>query len=127
MPLNRSWKPVSSRYYTIEGIRLDAGSDEEVTVVLDNGHDEIRGRVVDEDGLPVAGTSVTLNWFHHENGIRTTARRNTSADAQGYFKFTQLGPGTHRLIVNADNYLPMQRSHDVATQGSDLTVEMSSK
>jgi protocatechuate 3,4-dioxygenase beta subunit len=120
-------KTKSSPYYTIEGIRLDAGGDENVTVVLDNGYDEIRGRIVDKDGLPVAGASVTLNWFHDENGIRTTARRSTAVDTQGYFKFTQLGPGTHRLIVNADGYLPAQRNHDVASQGSDLTVELSSR
>ena len=61
MPLNRSWKPVSSRYYTIEGIRLDVGADGDVTVVLDHGHDEIRGRVVDADGPPSLGVSASLN------------------------------------------------------------------
>lgn len=120
-------KTKSSPYYTIEGIRLEAGADEDVTVVLDNGYDEIRGRVVDEDGMAVAGARISLNWFHDENGIRTTARRSTVADAQGYFKLTQLGPGTHRLIVNADGYLPAQRNHDVATEGSDLIVELSSR
>jgi protocatechuate 3,4-dioxygenase beta subunit len=118
-------KTKSSPYYTVEGIRLDAGADEDVTVVLDHGYDEIRGRVTDEDGLPIAGANVSLNWFHDENGIRTTARRSTAVDTQGYFKFTQLGPGTHRLIVNADGYRPAQRNHDVATQGSDLTLELS--
>jgi protocatechuate 3,4-dioxygenase beta subunit len=120
-------KTKSSPFYTIEGIRLEAGADEDVTVVLDNGYDEISGRVVDEDGLPIAGANVSLNWFHDENGIRTTARRSTATDIQGYFRFTQLGSGTHRLIVNAEGYLPAQRNHDVATQGSDLTVELSSR
>ena len=77
--------------------------------------------------MAVAGARISLNWFHDENGIRTTARRSTAADAQGYFKLTQLGPGTHRLIVNAEDFLPAQLNHDVATQGSDLTVELSSR
>ena len=95
--------------------------------MLDHGYDEIRGRIVDEDGLPVAGANVSLNWFHDENGIRTTARRSSAADPQGYFKFTQLGPGTHRLIVNADGYQPAHLNHDVATEGSDVTLEMSAR
>ena len=48
------------------------------------------------------------------------------ADGRAYSKVTKLVPGTQRLIVNAEVYLPKQVYHDVASLGSDLTVELSS-
>ena len=49
------------------------------------------------------------------------------ADGRAYSKVTKLVPGTQRLIVNAEVYLPKQLNHDVASLGSDLTVELSSR
>jgi len=95
--------------------------------VLDWGYDEIQGRVLNEDGHPVAVPNINLTWAHQQNGIRTTARRTAAADEHGNFRFTQLGPGNHRLNINAAGYQPVSLIHDVALQGSDLVVELAAK
>ena len=117
-------KTKSNPYYTIDGIVLEPGADKQITVVLDWGYDEILGRVVNEDSEPVAVPNISLTWNHLQNGIRTTARRTAAADERGNFRFTQLGPGTHRLSVNAAGYRPVYLNHDVSQQGSDVEVEL---
>jgi len=117
----------SNPYYSVEGIRLEPDAELQVTVVLDWGYDEIQGRVLNEDGHPVAVPNINLTWAHQQNGIRTTARRTAAADEHGNFRFTQLGPGNHRLNINAAGYQPVSLIHDVALQGSDLVVELAAK
>ncbi|MEN8207248.1 MAG: carboxypeptidase-like regulatory domain-containing protein [Pseudomonadota bacterium] len=120
-------KTKSTPYYTIEGILLNAGAELQVPVILDWGYDEIHGRVVNEQGYPVAVTNVSLTWSHEQYGIRSSSRRTTSADEQGNFRFTQLGPGHHRLTVNATGYRLVDVDHDVALQGSELVVKLEAK
>lgn len=114
----------SNPYYSIEGIRLAPGEERDVRIVLDWGYDEILGRIVDQNNSPVAAPNVTLTWTHMENGIRTSVRRTAAADAQGNFRFSQLGPGNHQLRVNAPGYRPASVIHDPSQQGSNLRVEL---
>ena len=117
----------SSPYYTIEGIQLAPEAEQQVAVVLDFGEDEIRGRVLNEQGYPVAVPNISLTWSHQQYGIRSTSRRTTAADEQGNFHFRQLGPGTHRLVINAAGYKPVTLNHNVSIQGTDLEVKLQPK
>ena len=117
----------STPYYTIEGIVLPAGGALNIPVVLDWGYDEIQGKVVNDDGNPVAVTNISLTWSHQASGMRSSSRRTTAADEQGNFRFTQLGPGSHRLSVNAAGYKPVSVNHDVALQGSEVVVKLEPK
>ncbi len=117
----------STPYYTIEGIQMPPGGALHIPVMLDWGYDEIRGQVVNEDGYPVAVTNINLIWSHQASGMRSTSRRTTAADEQGNFRFTQLGPGSHRLSVNAAGYKPVSVNHDVALQGSELVIKLEAK
>ncbi|MDH3748047.1 MAG: carboxypeptidase-like regulatory domain-containing protein [Gammaproteobacteria bacterium] len=120
-------KTKSNPYYSVDGIQLAADAELQITVVLDWGYDEIQGRVLNEDGHPVAVPNISLTWANQQNGIRTSVRRSAAADEHGNFRFTQLGPGNHRLTINAAGYKPVTLNHDVATQGSDLVVELAPK
>jgi len=120
-------KTQTTPYYTIEGIRLAPGGELNIPVVLDWGYDEIQGRVVSDNGYPVAVTNISLTWSHQANGMRSTSRRTTAADEQGNFRFTQLGPGSHRLSINVASYKPVSVNHDVAQQGSELVVKLEEK
>lgn len=122
-----SMKTKSNPYYTIEGIQLNAGAEQEVPVILDWGYDAIQGQVANEQGYPVAVTNISLTWSYQQGGIRSKSRRTTSADEQGNFRFTQLGPGRHRLTVNATGYKPAYVDHDVALQGSAIEVKLQEK
>ncbi|MDX1345250.1 MAG: carboxypeptidase-like regulatory domain-containing protein [Sedimenticolaceae bacterium] len=114
----------STPYYTVAGIRLPAGGSLNIPVVLDWGYDEIRGKVVDQDGYPVAVPNINLGWSHQQDGLVSTSRRTTAADEEGIFHFTQLGPGVHRLTISVGGYKPVTVNHDVALQGSLLEVEL---
>ncbi|MEJ2321571.1 MAG: carboxypeptidase-like regulatory domain-containing protein [Gammaproteobacteria bacterium] len=114
----------STPYYTIGGIMLSSGGTLTVPVVLDWGYDEIRGRIVDEGGLPVAVPNISLTWSHQQDGLQSTSRRTTAADESGNFHFTQLGPGVHRLTINVEGYKSMTLDHDVSLQGSALEVTL---
>jgi hypothetical protein len=83
--------------------------------------------VVNDQGYPVAVSNISLTWSHDQGGIRSTSRRTTSADDQGNFRFTQLGPGRHRLSINAKEYKAVSLYHDVAQQGSELEVKLQEK
>jgi protocatechuate 3,4-dioxygenase beta subunit len=120
-------KTKSTPYYTIEGILLNAGAELQVPVILDWGYDEIQGRVVNDQGYPVAVTNISLTWLHEQNGIRSSSRRTTSTDEQGNFRFTQLGSGRHHLTINAAGYKPVDLDHDVALHGSELEVKIEAK
>jgi hypothetical protein len=117
----------STPYFTIEGIEMPPGGALNIPVVLDWGYDAIQGRVMNDDGYPVAVTNISLTWSHQANGINSTSRRTTAADEQGNFSFTQLGPGSHRISLNAAGYKPVSLSHDVAIQGSELVVKLEAK
>jgi hypothetical protein len=117
----------SSPYHRIEGIRPVAGGEDYVLIVLDTGRGEIRGRVLDDKNYPVAVPNISLTWSYVQNGVRSTSRRTTTADAQGDFRFSQLGPGGHTLTINAPGYEPVRIDHDPAAQGSDVVVRLEKK
>ena len=118
------FKTRSNPYHRIDGIRLEAGDEHDVQIVLDAGYDEIRGQVEDDRLNPVAVPNISLTWAHTQDGVRSTSRRTTAADEQGDFRFTQLGPGPHTLSINVPGFKPVRLNHDVAEQGSDVDVRL---
>ncbi|HLU49780.1 MAG TPA: carboxypeptidase-like regulatory domain-containing protein, partial [Planctomycetota bacterium] len=90
----------------------------------DWGDYEMRGRVVDVRGVPIAGANVYLSWFHREGEIRSSATRTATADDRGEFEFTRLGPGIHRVNVNAPGYRAAQANHDVVSGGRVIEIRL---
>jgi hypothetical protein len=108
----------------VRGVQLDPGTTVHVPLVLDWGEHEIRGMVVDRRGNPVPASRVVLKWAHHGDGISSSTIRRTAANAQGHFLFSQLGPGTHRLEIDAPGYGPVRLDHDASREGYDLLVRL---
>jgi hypothetical protein len=90
--------------FIVGGIQLAAGSDIELDLKLDVGNQQIGGRVIDEGGNPVSGADITLSWVLREDGLLYESLRKTTANEYGAFQFTQLGTGTHSLIVGAPGF-----------------------
>jgi hypothetical protein len=86
---------------------------EDVELVVDWGRLELAGQVVDPGGNPAAGASVTLHWTGGAESAQSSSYRTAVTDAEGRFAFTELGPGEHRLQVNAAGYAPAQTEHEV--------------
>jgi protocatechuate 3,4-dioxygenase beta subunit len=75
-----------------------AGAVLEMTVILGARPGTITGRVVDEDGKPVAGAPVYLRPVDPEMQRLMDGGRSARCDQQGEFRFHGLAPGRYRLF-----------------------------
>ena len=83
------------------GLKFDPDSGMPVNLTIDLGPYKLRGRIYDESGQILDGADVFLNWALHKNGARFRSTRRVRANASGEFRFTELGPGDHELVVSA--------------------------
>lgn len=109
---------------SVSGVRQDISRQENVTLVLDVGRNELLGRIVDAAGAPVPVPSVTVSWRHAVDGVLSSSSRQGPADSQGQFSFSGLGPGIHTIRVNAKGYAPATIEHDAARDGYEVTVRL---
>ncbi len=117
-------------YVVAEGMRrlqqkvvIDEGDLEPLIIRLEPGL-ELRGRVEDSDGGPVAGVDITAgpasqNWGR---GFSDTSRTKTGAD--GRFHFDALGTGTQRIMAHADDGRRAQETAE-AGQPDEVILRLS--
>ena len=70
----------------------------------------------------MSGVDVRLSGQYVGKGIQSNSLRRTKTDAEGYFRFTQLGSGPHRLDIVAQGYQGVTQNHDIDAYGSDVRV-----
>ena len=87
--------------FRASGLKFDPDTGMPVNLTIDLGPYNLRGRIYDEAGQTFDGVDVYLNWALHKNGAIFLSTRNVSANADGEFQFTGLGPGNHELVVSA--------------------------
>ena len=105
--------------------RSSRDDDEEpVPLTLDLGQHDLYGWVTDGRGNPIPASKVTLSWWYNERGVRNFSSRDTTADEEGYFAFTGLGPGEHTLRVTASAYAPSEIDLDIGVSQDEITVEL---
>lgn len=114
----------SSPAVVVNGLRLEAGGELDLPLVLDWGVHELRGTVVDEHRRPVPAAQVVLSWSHTREGVTTMTTRRAATDAQGIFEFADLGPGPHSIRVDRPGHRPVRLAHDVSRQGYSVTVNL---
>jgi len=114
----------SSPAVVVNGLRLEAGGELELPLVLDWGSHELRGTVVDAHRRPVPAAQVVLSWSHTREGVTTMTTRRATTDAQGIFEFRDLGPGPHSIRVNTPGRRPVRVAHDVSRQGYSVMVSL---
>ncbi len=83
------------------GLKFDPDTGVPVILTMDLGPYNLVGRIYDESGQTFDGADIFLNWVLHDSGVRIRSTRKASADANGEFRFTGLGPGNHQLVVTA--------------------------
>jgi protocatechuate 3,4-dioxygenase beta subunit len=111
----------SSPRFDITGVSMTAGSRRELTLVLDQGSHLLEGLIVDMDGRPVAAADLKLTWAHAGDHFVSRSKRTMSSDRDGYFQFTGLGPGPHRLQLDAQGFQPLEVVFNVEEE-SDLVL-----
>ncbi|HEY5651804.1 MAG TPA: carboxypeptidase-like regulatory domain-containing protein, partial [Acidimicrobiia bacterium] len=110
--------------FTISGPALSPWRTEEtIDLILDQGGREVRGRIVDGEGIPVAASQVALYWAYHRAGLQSRSVRHAAVAADGSFRFNQLGPGVHTLTIHAPGFQSAQI--DVESP-ADLVVQLRS-
>jgi hypothetical protein len=112
----------SRPYLQVSGINLPLGDDQPLVLVVDSGSHTLSGRVWDAGERPVPGAQVQLSWWHEEGGARSTSNRKTLTDEGGFFRFTQLGPGSHQLNVTASGYGTAVKRHTVGIDTAPVEV-----
>jgi len=113
--------------FSVQGVRVSPLPEEPITIFLDTGPHVLEGRVIDSFGKPVAADSVILGWMHSENGVQSSSSRRTTADQTGYFVFTGLGPGLHKMWVSAPGFRTAEMKFDIGNSRDDITVELEEK
>ncbi len=86
---------------TATGLNFDPGAGQPVKLTIDYGPYYIRGRIYDESGQTFDGAHAFLIWSLQENNVRFRSVRQISVDTSGKFRFVELGPGKHELVVTA--------------------------
>lgn len=110
--------------FVVSGITLEAGSASNAEVVIDWGNYKMTGWVRDEQSDPLAGAEVRLSWRYTAKGIQSTSLRSAVTDGDGFFRFTQLGPGPHQLDVVAPGYQRWQQAYNIDAFLGDVKVEL---
>ncbi|MGD8340546.1 MAG: carboxypeptidase-like regulatory domain-containing protein [Gammaproteobacteria bacterium] len=111
--------------FSVRGIEVQPGRESFVDLVVDWGSHELAGVVVDRNGRAVPASQVLLKWSHEtDKGIRSSVTRRTATDYQGRFKFDQLGPGPHSLVVDAPGFERVALNHELRRDGYDVTVHL---
>ena len=106
------------------GVKLAPTAQVDVKRVLDSGEQRIAGQVLDDLGAPVAGAQVFLTMEHQEGELRSRSTRKTTSDANGFFAFTGLGPGIHRVRVDASEYEAVSRDVHVRESVEQMTIRL---
>jgi hypothetical protein len=113
---------------SVTGIELSAGApDTEVTVVVDVGAHRLDGRLLTSDGSPAAGVSVSLEWSASIGGVTSRSSRQTVADADGHFTFTQLGSGVHIVTAALAGAGSARLEHPVGAGAEPVQITLPGK
>jgi hypothetical protein len=114
----------SSPLYSISGIHLSAGEEKDIRLVLDWGNHQVAGLVLDDRGAPVTASELFVSSLRRDSGMRTHAVRRAITDEEGYFLFTQVGPGYHTIRVDVPGFDEMILDHDVRRDNRDVVIRL---
>lgn len=79
---------------------------------------QIRGSVVDTDGLPIPGATVTVSGPNYQAGASVTS------DEDGGFRFTSLPPGEYAVEVRKEGFLPYRATGLLVFTGGVASLEV---
>jgi hypothetical protein len=79
---------------------------------------EVRGRVINEQQQPIAGTQVWVGRKYRRE------RQETTTDAQGRFSFRNVNEGKLDFSAMADGYAPAYKTHEVGAQTEEVLFQL---
>lgn len=109
---------------SIRGAELTATNEVHVRLVIDWGVYSLGGQITDISGNPIPGVDATLTWRHEAGSMHSSSSRRTLTDADGFFRFTQLGPGLHRLDLMANGFRRYNTNVDIGDDLGELRIQL---
>jgi hypothetical protein len=113
--------------FSVTGIKLSAGEDKQVELILDVGDYALQGQVLDQRGNPIPAANVIMSWVYREGGVTHESLHKTVSSADGRFEFNALGPGERTVTVAAPGFETVKLEHDVGGAddfGQPLQVQL---
>ena len=92
--------------------------------MLDWGHHQVAGLVVDDMGRPIAVSELYVTSLRRDNGLRAHAVRRAIIDEAGFFLFTQVGPGYHTIRVDVPGFIATIIDHDVGMDTPEVIIRL---
>ena len=114
----------SQPFLSASNIVLEPGAQKEVEIPLDWGADWLLGRVVDSQGEPVSGASITVGWKEMFGTVLSESRRDLRTDLEGFFTASNLGAENYSVTVQAPGYQTFQGQHQLGGGEGELQIEL---
>jgi len=111
----------------ITGHEFSGDSQSIIELVVDVGHNELRGVVYDEFYNSVPGATVILSWKHNYQGVVSIVNRRSTTRPTGEFLFQGLGKGEHELLVTFIGGLVGHQVIDIGNDNSERVVVVQRK
>ncbi len=109
----------------ITGYVFEGNLQSPVSLVVDHGIHELRGRVYDQFNNMVIGANVLLEWERNIAGTRSVVYRHAKTNDSGQFLLKGVGNGEHQLTLTTTKGLALRRTVNIGEDNSDLTLIIS--
>lgn len=116
-----------AEHFKITGIRLQPGDYRNLRIVLDKGGYHLSGWVSDEFDAPIGQARISLTSEFAREDYRSSSFRLDIADANGGFRFSNLGWQVHRITVDAIGYETQVLDYHFQSFSDDLKIQMHRK
>ena len=107
----------STPFFIITGFHFNEDTETDINLILDKGSYELTGHILDTQDKPIPMAHASAIWSFSENGIHSRSRRKSSSDSDGFFRFTGLGPGEHKITVDVPGFKTAQITTSEETVG----------
>jgi protocatechuate 3,4-dioxygenase beta subunit len=121
---NLTFATRSKPQFSVSGINLQPGGSVDAELVIDWGDTEFTGQALDGSNRPVAGASVQLSGRFVGRGIQSSSLRRTTTDADGRFRFSELGGGMHTLTIKMNGFETATQAIDTSKYIGHLGIEL---
>lgn len=107
-----------------KGMEVVASSDIQHRIAVDVGPYTLRGRILDENGSPVADAGLGMEPVLDNNDVLAITTRTVHSGTDGSFIFTGLGTGERTITVASQSHAEQSFSMDpaVETNGQPLVL-----
>jgi len=95
-----------------------------ITLVVDQGANEINGIIFDQLASPVGGAVVGLDWVSVDDEIHSVVSRQGVTDASGKFSIKGLGSGVHDLMIVVADGSTHRQTIEVSANNIDLEISL---